>query len=96
MTPLRVADFRLLEPGTGFEPTRSAGGAAYLLLAAFNNFFPAVPGRYELWLTPSTRSANDEEWRVSRNSAEGEMAFSLLAEMPRLKVQSDVVTVEVR
>jgi hypothetical protein len=94
--PLRVADFRRLGPGEGFDPTRGEG-AAYLPLITFASFQPTEPGVYQYTLTLSTESQEPEEWLGRYNQeAEREAVLDLVARVPRLTVTSAPALVEVR
>jgi hypothetical protein len=94
--PLRVADFRRLAPGEGFDPTRR-DGAAYLPLSTFTSFRPTEPGVYRYTLTLSTESQEPEEW-LGRfgQEAEREAVLDLVTLIPRLTIKSDPLVVEVR
>ena len=94
--PLRVADFRRLGPGEGFDPTRGEG-ATYLPLITFATFRPAEPGVYEYTLTLSTESQRPEEWLGPYNQeAEREAVLDLVTRVPRLTLKSNPLVVEVR
>jgi hypothetical protein len=85
VSPLRLADFRLLQPGESFDPTRADGNAAYLPLFTFANFRPQEPGVYELSVTFSTASASPEEWLGAfGQDAERAAVLERIAEVPRL------------
>jgi hypothetical protein len=94
--PLRVADFRRLGPGEGFNPTRGEG-AAYLPLITFATFRPTEPGVYRYTLTLSTESQAPEEWLGRYNQeAERDAVLDLVARVPRLTVTSAPALVQVR
>lgn len=89
VSPLRPADFVLLEPGQSFDPTASTHGAAFMLLSTFSNFRPDVAGDYRFELTLSTDSPSDEAWLGRFNqSAERERVLQRVAEIPRLTVSA--------
>jgi hypothetical protein len=93
--PLRRADFRHLDPGEAFDPTRGEG-AAYLPLSTFASFRPAQPGAYRYELTLSTESEQPEEWlgRFGQETERGAV-LELVARVPRVTLTSNV-TVDVR
>jgi hypothetical protein len=93
--PLRIQDFRRLAPGDGFDPTRPSGDAAYQPLATFATFSPTTPGRYELRLTLDTDSQADEQWLGIVEYPGKEAVLERLAQVPRLRVDSNIITVEV-
>jgi hypothetical protein len=96
VSPLRVADFRLLEPGGAFDPTRSEGGTAWLPLSIFTTFCPSVPGEYELELVVSTESRSPKEWLGRFNqAAEAEAVRAKVALVPRLTVRSNLARLHV-
>jgi hypothetical protein len=96
VSPLRVADFRLLQPGEVFDPTRSEGGAAWLPLSTFATFCPSAPGQYELELVVSTESRTPEEWLGRFNqAAEAEAVQAKVELVPRLTVHSNLVRLHV-
>lgn len=94
-SPLRPQDFRLLDPSEGFDPTARLGGAAYLPLVAFAVFRPRLAGRFELRLTLSTSSADDSEWLGTLPYKQDE-ALALVAQVPRVTVESNLLVLDVR
>lgn len=96
VSPLRLADFHLLEPGAGFDPTATPG-AAYLPVSTFSNFRPSIPGRYEVQLVLSTESRTLEQW-LGKFGQDLERAAVLdrLPLIPKLTVTSNLLAVEVR
>lgn len=89
VSPLRVADFRLLRPGESCDPTRAEGDAAYIPLSTFANFRPPAPGVYELSLTFSTASASPEEWLGAfGQDAERAAVLERIAEVPRVTLSA--------
>ena len=93
--PLRAQDFRRLQPGESFDPTAATGEAAYLPITTFQNFRPAVPGRYEFRLTFSTASEEDEEWLGLIGYPGEAEVLKRLKEVPRLRVKSNSAIIEV-
>lgn len=93
-SPLRPQDFRLLNPSEGFDPTVPLGEAAYVPLICFSRFRPQSPGRYELTLTLSTDSDSDEEWLGTLPFSQ-EAALPLIAQVPHVKVESNVLVIDV-
>lgn len=94
-SPLRPQDFRLLKSSEGFDPTVPLGGAAYVPLVCFSHFCPPSPGRYKLSLTLSTDSDSDEEWLGTLPFAQDE-ALPLIAQVPHVRVESNVLVIHVR
>jgi hypothetical protein len=85
VSPLRSVDFRLLNPGESFDPTRGEQGSAYQALSTFVNFRPAVPSVYTYSLTFSTESASLEQWLGRFNQdAEREAVLERAAQVPRV------------
>jgi hypothetical protein len=95
VAPLRLKDFRLLQPGEGFDPTSPHDEIAYLPLITFQTFRPPFTGRYEFRLTLSTESEQDEQWLGIIEYPGKEQVLSRLAQVPRLRIESNVATVEV-
>lgn len=96
VSPLRLADFRRLSPGEGFDPTRPEGGAAFLPISTFTTFRPLQAGRYAFRLTLSTESGTPEEWLGRFGQDETKAAVvERIALVPRLTVQSNVLEVDV-
>jgi hypothetical protein len=96
VSPLRRADFHLLEPGAGFDPTTKAG-ASYLPVSTFANFRPSVPGRYEFQLVLSTESRSLDQWLGKfGQDIEREAVLERLQLIPKFTVTSNLLTVEVR
>lgn len=96
VAPLRIIDFRQLAPGEGFDPTDPQHEAAYLPLSTFVNFRPPSPGRYEFRLTISTESRENEEWLGIMGYPGWEAVVERLAEVPRLRIESNVAVAEVQ
>lgn len=94
-SPLRPQDFRLLNPSESFDPTVPLAGTAYVPLVAFSEFRPQTPGRYELSLILSTDCDKDEEWLGTLPYAQDE-ALPLIARIPRAKVESNLLVIDVR
>jgi hypothetical protein len=95
VAPLRAVDFRLLLPQESFDPTKPLDDAAYLPLFLFRNFRPPAPGVYELSLTLSTESERDEQWIGIRGYPGEEKALELLKDVPRLKIRSNTLLLNV-
>lgn len=95
VAPLRITDFRLLLPKESFDPTKPLDEASYLPLFIFNNFRPPAPGVYELSLTLSTESKNDEQWLGMLGYPGEEKVLKLLKEVPRFKVKSNTLLLRV-
>ncbi len=96
VAPLRLQDFRRLMPGEGFDPTRALDGAAFMQLSTFLNFRPARPGVYEFRLTLSTESADARAWLGASGYPGEEQVSARISLIPHLKIESDVLTVNVR
>lgn len=96
MAPLLLDDFHRLEPGASFDPTRSIHGAHYHPIHAFHPFRPSAPGRYTVQLTLSTESQDPAEWLGVIETPDKAAILDRLAEVPRLRVASAPVTVEVQ
>lgn len=96
VSPLRLADFHLLEPGAGFDPTMKAG-ASYLPISTFANFRPSAPGRYEFQLVLSTESRTQDQW-LGKFGQDVERAAVLdrLQLIPKFTVTSNLLAVEVQ
>lgn len=96
VSPLRVVDFVVLQPGEAFDPEGAGYGRAYLPLSTFANFRPTQPGTYVLGLSLSTESASPENWLGRFNQdAEREVVLHLVSQVPRLTTTA-TATVEVR
>lgn len=95
VAPLRLKDFRLLQPGEGFDPTVPLDDIAYLSLITFKTFRPPFPGRYEFRLTLSTESERDEQWLGIIEYPGKEQVLSRLAQVPRVRIESNAAVVEV-
>jgi len=94
--PLRMEDFRLLAPGETFDPTVRSGGAAYLPISTFRNFFPLKAGVYQFSLTLSTESQSTEQWLGRfRQDIDRAAVLERIALIPRQTVRSNVLEVEV-
>jgi len=89
--PLRVEDFRKLDPGESFDPTQPSHGAAYLPLSTFANFVPSKQGKYRFELALSTESDSAERW-LGRFNQEDERAsvLELIKEVPSLAVSAAI------
>lgn len=96
VSPLRLADFHLLQPGAGFDPTTKAG-ASYLPVSTFANFRPSLPGRYEFQLVLSTESRSPDQW-LGKFGQDVERAAVLdrLGLIPKFTVTSNLLVVEAR
>jgi hypothetical protein len=92
--PLRLEDFHQLAPGQDFDPMVKLNRALNPLLAAFTEFVPPAPGSYEMWLTLSTASESDNDWLGVVEYPGKDEALRRLAEVPRLRVESNVLTIE--
>lgn len=96
VAPLRLQDFRRLMPGEGFDPTQPAGGVAFTPLSAFVNFRPKLPGKYEFRLTLSTESDDAREWLGMSGYPGEEEVLARLSLIPRLTVESNVLSIDIR
>jgi hypothetical protein len=100
-SPLRPADFRRLAPGESFDPTLAAEGAAYFPIGAFDQITEAA-GRYSLSLTMDTEEPSPSAWmgtlpdRRPPSAGEAAEVARRLSQVPRLKVQSNTLTIEVQ
>lgn len=95
VAPLRLSDFRHLMPGEGFDPTDPAGGAAFMPLIAFLNFRPQHSGVYELGLVLSTESTKAEEWLGMPGYPGEEEVLARLSQIPRLRIESNTLSINV-
>jgi hypothetical protein len=94
--PLRLVDFRLLEPGEAFDPTEPHPGATFLPISTFSNFQPAAPGLYQFTLVVSTESQHPEQWLgYFGQDADRSAVLERVAQVPRLTISSEVFEVEV-
>lgn len=93
VAPLRLQDFCYLLPGEGFDPTDPREGRAYEPLRTFLNFRPPFPGSYEFRLTLSTESRHDEEWLGVVKYPGMDQVLNRLAKVPRVRVESNVLTI---
>ena len=96
VAPLRLQDFHRLLPGEGFDPTAPQHDASYLPLVTFANFCPSSPGCYELRLTLSTESQQNDDWLGILEYPGKTKVLERLAQVPRLRIESNVAMVEVR
>lgn len=92
--PLRLEDFHQLSPGQSFDPVVGMNRALNPLLAAFTEFVPPAPGSYEMQLTLSTASENDNEWLGVVEYPGKDEVLRRLAKVPRLRVESNVLRIE--
>jgi hypothetical protein len=65
-------------------------------LSTFLNFRPARPGVYEFRLTLSTESADARAWLGASGYPGEEQVSARISLIPHLKIESDVLTVNVR
>jgi hypothetical protein len=94
VSPLRAVDFRVLEPGESFDPTRAERGSAYQPLSTFVNFRPATPGEYSYSLTFSTASTSPEQWLGRFNQdAERDAVLERAARVPRVTLEADATVI---
>jgi hypothetical protein len=91
VAPLRLSDFRLLEPGEGFDPTLPP----WLPLRAIQDFRPPAPGRYQLTLALDTDSPDEPAWLGLLGYPGEEAVLARLAQVPRLRVESDPLVIDV-
>lgn len=95
VAPLLLTDFRQLQPNEVVDPTKAAEGAGWLPLVAFEGFSPPVPGIYRVQLILDTGSQKAEEW-LGIVGYQGESAvLQRLSQVPRLRVESNTLTIEV-
>ena len=96
VSPLRLEDFRLLQPGESFDPIRPLGVAGHVPLFTFLNFRPDVPGVYEVSVTYSTESPSPEDWLGGfGQDADRESVLRRIADIPRVTLTA-TATVTVR
>lgn len=95
ISPLRMNDFLLLQPGEAFDPTEPVNGAGYLPLIGLRDFVPPAAGRYLLSLTLSTESLRNGEWLGRAPRAEQDEVMRQVGKVPRCKVTSNVLTIDV-
>lgn len=96
VAPLRLDDFHRLAPGASFDPTEPIHGAHYYPLRLFQSFRPSQPGRYTVQLTLSTESQDAAEWLGIMETPDKDAILARLAEVPRLRVESNAVVVTVQ
>jgi hypothetical protein len=95
-SPLRPEDFRQLQPGDGFDPVARLNLTLNPLLAHFTEFVPPAPGHYELRLTLSTESDQDEQWLGIMDYPGKDEALRRLASVPRLRIESNALVIEAK
>lgn len=95
VAPLRLEDFRRLPPGGGFDPTRPTGGAAFVPLNAFVNFRVTLPGVYQFRLVLSTESADAGAWLGMSGYPGEEEVVARLSLVPRLRIESNVLSIDI-
>jgi hypothetical protein len=93
--PLRRTDVRTVQPGEEFDPTDRAGGESYVQIAAFL-YLANAPGRYTVSLTVSTECDAVEPWLGTLPVPRDPAVPDLIAQIPRLTVRSEPLTIEVR
>jgi hypothetical protein len=94
--PLRLTDFRLLQPDEAFDPTTPEGEAAWVPISTFGTFRPAIPGRYQFSLVLSTESQRPEEWLGKfGQDAERSAVLERVSEVPRLTARSSPLDIEI-
>jgi hypothetical protein len=99
-SPLRPADFRRLTPGESFDPTLAVKGAAYFPIGAFDRIAEAA-GECSVSLILDTEGPSPAAWmgtlpdRRPRAAAEAKEVARRLNEVPRLKVKSNTLVIEV-
>jgi len=96
VAPLRLDDFHRLAPGESFDPTEPLHDAHYHPLLTFAQFRPSAPGRYTLQLTLSTKSQDATEWLGIIETPDKEAILARLADVPRLRVESNAASVDVQ
>lgn len=100
-SPLGVADFRRLGPGESFDPTEPVGGARYFPIAAFGAISEEA-ATYEVALELDTTAADEAAWRGSLPVPrpippdQTERVRTLLQQVPRVRLRSNVVRLTVR
>jgi hypothetical protein len=99
--PLSPSDFRRLEPGEAFDPTRAVNGARYFPISMFESL-AEVPERYRLALELDTTASDERDWagsvpdhRSESQKRSGEV-HQLLLKVPRLRVRSNTLELVVR
>jgi hypothetical protein len=99
--PLSPADFRRLEPGEAFDPTRPVNGARYFPVSMFESL-TENPERYRLTLELDTTAPDERSWggslpdhRPDSQQRAGEVQ-QLLLKVPRLRVRSNTLELVVR
>lgn len=96
LAPIRPTDFRRLAPGEEFDPTDRLVSSGYLPLVRFNDFRPPAPGRYELRLTLATDADDPSAWFGTWNQQDTERITALVAQVPRVRVESNALVIVVR
>ncbi|GIH98605.1 hypothetical protein [Planobispora takensis] len=87
---LRVSDFARLAPGEPFDPCASRS------LATFETFVPEAPGSYVYTLALDTQSSAPEQWLGRINQTDVPEVLALVSQVPRFRVTSPPLVVEVR
>jgi len=99
-SPLRPADFRLLEAGQSFDPTDPVDGASYFPITTFAHV-TEEPGDYALSLELSTEAPSAAAWlgtlpdRRPQAQSDAEHVTRLLTDVPRLHLRSNTLNVKV-
>lgn len=94
VAPLRRGDFVRLASGDAFDPTDRASGGAFFPIATFQRLTRA-PGRLAVSLRLSTESRSFEEWLGNLPSKPEPGIADLIADVPRLTVESNVLSLSV-
>lgn len=94
VAPLRLGDFHRLASGASFDHTQPVHGAHYHPIRAFRSFHLPAPGKYRLQLTLSTLSQDATEWLGVMETPDKDAILDRLADVPRLKIVSNVAEVE--
>ncbi|GAA3445202.1 hypothetical protein [Planomonospora venezuelensis] len=87
--PLLASDFVRLAPGEAFDP------CAARTLATFETFAPDRPGSYAYTLTLDTESEAPEQWLGRLGQTGAAEVLALVRRVPRLRVTSPSLIVEV-
>ncbi|GIH77604.1 hypothetical protein [Planobispora longispora] len=88
--PLRLSDFVRLAPGEPYDPCTTR------TLATFETFVPDGPGSYAYELTLDTESDTPEQWLGRVGQTDVPEVLTLVREVPRLRITSSPLVVEIR
>lgn len=96
LPPLRLRDFRRLEPGETVDPTRGGVEHGWTRLQTFLSFRPQRPGRYVFVVTLCTQAEALEWWLAAVDLADDrDELLARIGDVPRVVVESNRLEVKV-